>query len=166
MINTYDTLIKTSAKKYLDGVDWRLVKAQLWQESKLKPTAVSRAGAQGIAQFMPDTWSDMKKQMRMPEHARPFDPVYAVPALCFYMAQLHDQWTAPREPADRYALTLASYNAGLGNLLNAQKLAGGAPEYHKIIAQLPRVTGADNAEETTDYVVRIFGYFTAQILEG
>lgn len=166
MINTYDKLIKTSTHQYLEGVDWRLVKAQLWQESKLRPNAVSPAGAQGLAQFMQGTWSDMKKQMRMPEQARPFDPVYAVPALCFYMAQLHEEWNAEREPADRYALTLASYNAGMGNLLKAQKLAGDAAEYHRIIAQLPAVTGRDNAHETTTYVSRIFGYFTAQILEG
>jgi soluble lytic murein transglycosylase-like protein len=28
----------------------------IWQESRFDPTAVSRAGAQGVAQFMPATW--------------------------------------------------------------------------------------------------------------
>jgi soluble lytic murein transglycosylase-like protein len=165
-ITTYNSLIQSSADKYLLDVDWRLVKAQLFQESRLNPNAVSKAGAQGLAQFMPGTWRDMQKKMRMPANASPFNPEFAIPALCYYMAELHNQWSAKREPADRYALALASYNAGLGNLLNAQKLAGGANEYHKIIAQLHRVTGHDDAPETIGYVDKIFDYFVAQILRG
>jgi soluble lytic murein transglycosylase-like protein len=165
-ITTYNGLIKDSADKYLLDVDWRLVKAQLFQESKLDPSAVSPAGAVGISQFMQGTWNDMKKKMAMPTNASPLQPVYAVPALCFYMAKLHDQWTAKRTDADRYALALASYNAGIGNLLSAQKLAGNANEYHKIIAQLHRVTGDKNARETHTYVEKIFGYFVEQIIRG
>jgi len=55
MNKKYDALIKTAQKKYLPGTDWRLLKAQLTQESDLNPRAVSPAGAQGIAQFMPNT---------------------------------------------------------------------------------------------------------------
>jgi membrane-bound lytic murein transglycosylase MltF len=165
-IVAYDPLIKHSTDKYQPGVDWRLVKAQLFQESQLKPDAVSPAGAQGIAQFMPKTWAEKHKQMRMPPEATPFKPQFAIPALCFYMTQLHDEWTAERAISDRYALTLASYNAGLGNILDAQELAGGANEYHKIIAQLHRVTGDKNARETRTYVERIFGYFVEQITRG
>jgi soluble lytic murein transglycosylase-like protein len=165
-ITTYNGLIKVSADKFLLDVDWRLVKAQLFQESKLDPSAVSQAGAVGISQFMPGTWNDMKKQMAMPTNASPLQPVYAIPALCHYMAKLHDQWNAKREDADRYALALASYNAGIGNLLSAQKLAGNTNEYHKIIGQLHRVTGDDNAYETRTYVDKIFGYFVEQITRG
>jgi soluble lytic murein transglycosylase-like protein len=165
-ITTYNSLIQSSAEKYLLDVDWRLVKAQAYQESKLNPTAVSPAGAVGIAQFMQGTWNDMKKQMSMPTNASPLQPVYAIPALCFYMAKLHGQWTAKRTDADRYALALASYNAGIGNLLDAQRLAGNANEYHQIIAQLHRVTGDKNARETRTYVERIFGYFVEQIIRG
>jgi soluble lytic murein transglycosylase-like protein len=165
-IVTYDGMIKLSAERFLLDVDWRLVKAQLFQESRLNPTAVSPVGAQGLAQFMPKTWSDMKRELRMHAEASPFEPTYAIPALCHYMAKLHNQWTAKREDADRYALALASYNAGLGNIIRAQKLAGNANEYHQIIAQLHRVTGDKNARETRTYVEKIFGYFVEQITRG
>jgi soluble lytic murein transglycosylase-like protein len=166
MKNDYDTLIKASAARYLDDTDWRLAKAQLFQESRLNPNAESPRGAQGLAQFMPGTWRDMQRKMRMPATASPFDPEFAIPALCFYMSELHNEWSAKREPADRYALALASYNAGLGHLLKAQKLSGGANQYHKIIAQLRHVTGDDDAPETIDYVNKIFGYFVEQIIKG
>lgn len=163
MPDTYDTLIRKTAPQFLYGVDWRLIKAQLWQESRLDPNAVSPVGALGIAQFMPATWGDMKQQMTMPEDASAFDPEHAIPAMCFYMDYLHNKWYAWREPSDRYALTLASYNAGIGNIFNAQKLANGANDYATIIAQLHRVTGEKNATETRGYVSRIFGYFVHQI---
>lgn len=164
--NAYDSIIAHSAERYLPGLDWRLVKAQLWQESSLNPDAVSPVGAQGIAQFMPDTWARMVKKMHLPSNVTPFYPSYAIQACCFYMAELYKEWTAKREDADRYALALASYNAGLGNILEAQKLAGDANEYHKIIAQLHRVTNADNANETSAYVEKIFGFFIEQIIRG
>jgi soluble lytic murein transglycosylase-like protein len=164
MKNTYDTLIKTAAGHYLPGVDWRLVKAQLYQESMLNPKAVSPVGAKGLAQFMPATWADMIKPLEMPADASPFDPDYAIPACCYYMKQLHQKWSSPRPEADRYALALASYNAGFGNLINAQKKAGGAFDYQTIAGHLHYVTGQGNASETRTYVRRIFGYFTSQIL--
>lgn len=166
MITKYDDLIKQAAEEYLPGVDWRLVKAQLWQESKLDPLAESPAGAQGIAQFMPKTWNDMKEQMNMPGIASPFNSFYAIQACCFYMREIYDKWTAQRPEAHRYALTLASYNAGFVNLIEAQKLAKGANEYNAIVRQLHNVTGPDNAQQTRSYVIKIFNHFTVQIVLG
>lgn len=164
MKNDYDTLIKTAAGHYLPGVDWRLVKAQLYQESMLNPKAVSPAGAQGLAQFLPGTWADMAKELDLPAGASPFEPDYAIPAMCYYMDQLYKKWKSPRPDADRYALTLASYNAGFGNLVQAQKKSGGALDYLTIAGHLHLVTGRSNANETRTYVQRIFRYFTGQIL--
>ena len=45
--------IASAAQRY--NVSATLLAAQLYQESKFNPFAVSRAGAQGIAQFMPGT---------------------------------------------------------------------------------------------------------------
>jgi soluble lytic murein transglycosylase-like protein len=44
----------------------------IWQESRFDPTAVSRAGAQGVAQFMPDTAT--RRGL-----SDPFDPLEAIP---------------------------------------------------------------------------------------
>ena len=71
------------------------------------------------------------------------------------MGTLRRQWRAERSEDDRRRLAQASYNAGLGNMLQAQILAKGAADYASIAAQLHRVTGADHAKETRDYVARI-----------
>lgn len=42
-------------KKGFNADEMAILKAQIYQESKFDPTAVSPAGAKGIAQFMPDT---------------------------------------------------------------------------------------------------------------
>lgn len=163
MPSQYDKPIQQAAEKHLPGVDWRLLKAQYQAESLLDPNAVSPAGAQGIAQFMPRTWSDVSKALGYPADITPFDPEAAIPAGAFYMADMLDGWTAPRPEMDRYCLALASYNAGFGNLLKAQKVAGGANDYASIIRALPQVTGTKNASQTTAYVKRILHYWTGMV---
>lgn len=155
----YDGQIAEAAHRYLPGVDWRLLKAQYMQESRLDPAAVSPVGAAGVAQMMPGTWAEISQAMQWgavsPHIAR-----YSIIAGAYYMGRLRATWSAPRPEADRHSLALASYNAGLGNLLKAQRLAGGANLYPPIVQKLPAVTGA-HARETITYVRRIWGYWTA-----
>ncbi len=75
-----------------------LLAAQLYQESRFNPFAVSNAGAQGIAQFMPET-------ARRFGLADPFDADRAIDAQGHLMRDLLRQFgTVP--------LALAAYNAG------------------------------------------------------
>jgi membrane-bound lytic murein transglycosylase F len=157
--NTYDAMIKAAAGQYLPGVDWRWYKAQLFQESELKPTAKSHRGARGLAQFMPGTWEEVAEQLGFPPNASPHNPVLAMHAGAHYMARQLRGWTTPRPEMDRYCLALASYNAGFGNILDAQEVAGDANAYSDIIAALHLVTGDDNAHETRTYVTRIWHYY-------
>jgi membrane-bound lytic murein transglycosylase F len=140
-------------------------KAQLYQESRLDPDAVSPVGAAGLAQFMPATWSMMVKEMHLGVRASPHTARFAIPAGAAYMANLRRQWSAPRPQGDRHALAAASYNAGLGHLLNAQKLCGGKNRYLDIIRCLPRVTGK-HSEETIQYVKRIWHWWRLMEIEG
>jgi soluble lytic murein transglycosylase-like protein len=168
-IITINQLIKNAARAYLPGGDWRLLKAQLMQESKLNPKAVSPVGAQGIAQFMPATWSEMKKILTRDLgiiDADPFNVEHAIPACAMYMRKCYETWSAPRSELDRYCLALASYNAGTGNILKAQSLSGGANDYFSIISYLHRVTGIDNATETRTYVEKIFSYWGQYAIQG
>lgn len=166
MIKKYDGKIKTAAEICLPGADWRLLKAQLSAESNLNPNAKSPAGAMGIAQFMPATWRQVQGETDIAEHITPYDANCAIPAAAYYMEKLCNKWSSEREEADRYCLALASYNAGFGNLLKAQKLAGGAVEYGPIIAKLHQVTGDKNSAETREYVKRIFRIFGEYLMEG
>jgi soluble lytic murein transglycosylase-like protein len=153
----YDEFIERAAQMYLPGVDWRLYKAQLWQESSLRPDAVSPAGARGIAQFMPKTWDRWGGGLDI------HDPKASIEAGARYMAWLIDQWRWPRPPMDRHCLAMASYNAGLGNILKAQKLSGDKSLYKQIIFPLVQITGPTNAHETRSYVQKILSIYNQEI---
>lgn len=148
----------------MPGVDWRLYKAQLYQESRLDPFAVSPAGAQGIAQFMPGTWAEVSGKLDF-GGAHAFSAKYAIEAGAYYMARLRRNWHAPRPEADRHNLALASYNAGLGNILRAQRHCGGAALYAEIITCLPAITG-HHAEETQTYIPRIWRHYSLIMIGG
>jgi hypothetical protein len=74
----------------------------LWQESRFRSEEVSRAGAQGIAQFMPQTAVEMGLR-------NPFDPLQAIPASARFLRKLHDQF-------GNLGLAAAAYNAGGGRI--------------------------------------------------
>lgn len=149
----YDRQIRTAAATWLPGVPWKLWKAQLYQESRLDPFARSPAGAEGLAQFMPATWREITTVMGLGLVDRSMaEP--SIHAGAYYMARLRRQWSAPRPETDRHDLAMASYNAGIGHLLAAQKACGGRALYREIIACLPAITG-HHAAETMGYAPAI-----------
>ena len=131
---------------------WKLLRAQCYVESAGDAWAVSTAGALGYCQIMPNTWKQWAPRVGATDAYNKYDSLLVAEA---YMKYLHGQWTAKRSAFDRYRLTLASYNAGLGNILKAQKLGDGANDYDTIISFLPQVTGIKNAKQTTDYVKKV-----------
>ena len=165
MSGKYDEVIKKAVAKHLPGYDWRLYKAQLWQESKLNPTAVSPAGAVGVAQFTPMAWADWAEKAGY-DGADRTNPEASIYTGACYMAGLIAQWKAPRPDIDRWCLAMASYNAGLGHILKAQKLSGDKPAYADIIRYLQDITGPKNSKETKEYVRKILGYWSMQVVEG
>ena len=70
----------------------------IWQESHLERDAISRAGALGIAQFMPDTAAEVGL-------LHPFDPRQAIPASARLLRVL-------REHFGNLGFVAAAYNAG------------------------------------------------------
>lgn len=151
----YDTDIQNAVDRWWpDYPAWLAWKAQLYQESRLDPAAVSPVGAQGLAQFMPGTWAGVARELRLPTGASPTQDI-AIDAGAYYMARLRRSWSAPRPTEDHHQLAQASYNAGLGHLLAAQKRCGGPALYAEIIVCLPAVTGARNSAETIGYVTSI-----------
>ncbi len=131
---------------------WKLWKAQLYQESRLDPAAVSPAGARGLAQFMPATWADVARKLDL--KGSPHDEI-AIDAGAYYMAKLRAAWRRDRSPQERNQLAQASYNPGMGNILKAQAYCGGARDWRAVRTCLPLVTGAGHAQETITYVARI-----------
>jgi len=74
----------------------------LWQESRFRAEEVSSAGAQGIAQFMPQTAVEMGL-------SNPFDPLQAIPVAARFLRKLHNQF-------GNLGLAAAAYNAGGGRI--------------------------------------------------
>lgn len=149
----YDSDFKRAALHLPAGTDWRLLKAQCYQESRLKMHAVSPVGAMGLCQFMPGTWADMKK--KHPDLTDPFLPIQSIRAAAIYMSTLNKFWVSPRPQTDRYKLAMASYNAGAGNIAKAQAKCNGPLLYDQIIRCLPCVTGR-HSKETIGYVQLIY----------
>lgn len=126
--------------------------AQCWQESRFNQYAISPVGAKGLCQFMPNTWRDMQKALKIKTDA--FHAADNITAAAYYDSKLYAYWTAKRPYTDHINLTLASYNAGAGNLTKAQARCNNANLYPLIIECLALITG-NHAKETTDYVTRI-----------
>ena len=103
---------------------------QIQSESGFSPTAASPAGAVGIAQFEPATAAGLG--------VNPYDPISALAGAARYMASLASQYNG------NYAMALAAYNAGGGNVQYAVA-AGGA----NWINFLPA--------ETQQYLLKIMG---------
>lgn len=96
--------------------------AQIHQESMWRPSAVSHAGARGLAQFMPATSSWISGLYTELGENQPHNPGWALRALVRY-----DRWLWQRikaaDDCERMAMTLSAYNGGLGWVYRDQKLA-------------------------------------------
>jgi membrane-bound lytic murein transglycosylase F len=113
-ISPYDPLVQSYSARY--GLDWRLMVAQMFQESRFDPKARSWVGAQGLFQVMPATGKELG--FRKLE-----DPDQGIHAGVKYMHQLIGR-IAPEIPfKQRLRFALASYNAGLGHVLDARRIA-------------------------------------------
>lgn len=96
--------------------------AQVHQESAWNPKAISPAGAEGLGQFMPATANWMPDLDPALVEVVPFNPRWSMRALARYDYWLHSRLQADTA-CDRWAMTLASYNGGLGNVLEEKRLA-------------------------------------------
>jgi len=95
---------------------------QIHQESRWRPEAVSRVGAQGMAQFMPATARWIAGAYPALADNQPTNPVWAMRALVTYDRHLWDRVQAA-SPCERMAMALSAYNGGLGWVWRDQKLA-------------------------------------------
>ena len=106
------------------NVPVNLLAAQLYAESNFNPFAQSPAGAQGIAQFMPDTAEAYGL-------SNPFDAEKAIDAQARLMSDLLKQFDG------EVALALAAYNAGP----NAVERYGGIPPFAETQAYVTKILG-------------------------
>lgn len=102
----FDAIVRRVAAEH--NLDPNLLHAILIVESAYRPDAVSRAGAQGLAQLMPGTARDLGID-------NPFDPEQAVAGGGAYIAGMLERYRDVR-------LALAAYNAGPGRVDRAGRV--------------------------------------------
>ena len=108
----YDEIINEAAEKY--DMDPHLIHAVMQAESAFHPYAVSRAGAEGLMQLMPELSDEMGV-------GDAFDPRDNIMGGARYLKRLLDYHNGNLD------LALASYNAGPGNV----ERYGGVPPFRE-----------------------------------
>ncbi len=109
-------------------------------ESAGDARAVSREGAMGLMQIMPDTWSELRARYGLGRD--PFDPRDNILAGAAYLREMHDRYGSPG--------FLAAYNAGPQRY--DEYLAGvrALPaETRAYVAMLAPLVGGDPLESAT-----------------
>ena len=113
-ISPYDDYFRKYASRY--ELDWRLMAAQSFQESRFDPRAQSWVGALGLFQVMPQTG----RELGFPSMG---EPELGVHAGIKYMSRLIAQFDPQLPFRQRVRFALASYNAGVGHVQDARRLA-------------------------------------------
>jgi membrane-bound lytic murein transglycosylase F len=155
--------IRSAAAEH--GFDWRLVAAQVYQESLFDPEARSPAGAVGLMQLMPRTARSLGV-------GDPRNPAENIRGGVRHLRGLYEFFDNAATEEDRLRIALAAYNVGQGHLLDARNLArrkGRDPEKWTSLAEtLPLLRderyyrdalyGYCRGTEPVAYVHRVMAY--------
>jgi membrane-bound lytic murein transglycosylase F len=116
------------------GLDWRLLAAVGYQESKWDPRAQSDEGARGVMMLTADTAQSLGLKDRS-------DPEQSIYAGARYLAQVREKVPERIPEPDRTWLTIAAYNVGFGHLEDArvitQSLGKDADSWAEVRLRLP-----------------------------
>jgi membrane-bound lytic murein transglycosylase F len=112
MLSPYDDLFRAAAREV--DLDWRLLAAVAFQESRFDPMAESAAGAIGLMQLLPRTAGVSADSLRVPE--------INIPLGARHLRSLYDAYRFVSE-RERLRFALAAYNCGQGHLDDARILS-------------------------------------------
>ena len=98
--------------------DWRLLASISYQESRFNPDVVSWAGAEGLMGIMPNT---ARKLGVTPHELK--DPDTGIRTGVDCLRRFRQGFNTIEDPNEKIKFTLAAYNAGIGHIYDAQRLA-------------------------------------------
>ncbi|MCZ6855677.1 MAG: transporter substrate-binding domain-containing protein [Gammaproteobacteria bacterium] len=115
-LSPYDGLVKQRSSEF--EFDWRMVVAQMYQESKFDPKQTSFAGARGLMQVMPRTAGQVGI-----DEADLWEPEPNIVAGVRYLNWTRERFEESLPLSERLWFALAAYNAGPGHVRDARRLA-------------------------------------------
>ncbi len=155
-ISVWDNQLRTIANQV--GVDWRLMSAMAYYESRFRNDQVSHKGAVGLMQVTPIVAEDLG----LDEGYDLADPSTNISLAAKLIRRSSRALGFGDFPAtdDQTAIVVASYNCGITRTLEAQRLVeaeGGSKECWEEIKRM--MTNMSNPEwiATSDYKMRRFG---------
>jgi membrane-bound lytic murein transglycosylase F len=114
-LSMFDETIREVAK--LINWDWRLLASLIYQESEFKPDALSWAGAFGLMQLMPV----VMEQFGIDSAASPEEQIHIGGRFINYLERQIPATVT--DSVERIKFIMGSYNAGVGHVLDARRLA-------------------------------------------
>ena len=117
-ISPYDDIFRRVCRRH--HIDWRLMSAIAYCESRFNAQARSPRGAVGLMQVMPHIakhWDVMEEEL--------LDPAINIDVACRLYKSMQKQLRLPKTISDydRAAFTIASYNCGASRVTDARNLA-------------------------------------------
>lgn len=113
-ISKWDEYLKQESKKI--NWDWRLLASLVYQESRFNQHAVSNRGAKGLMQFMPATANYFGVN-----NSNPREQIEGGVRYLKWIEERFQEYNIPDDELVKFVL--ASYNAGVGHVLDARALA-------------------------------------------
>ncbi len=170
-ISPYDDLFRKHAVTL--GWDWQLLASIAYQESRFEPNVVSWVGAEGLMGIMPST----ARALGVTPHELK-DPDVGIRTGVECLRRFRQGFSKITDVQEKIKFVLASYNAGIGHIFDAQRLAekyGKNPQLWSDVSEYIRLKsdpayyndpvckhGYLRGMETYDYVEEVmnrYGYY-------
>jgi membrane-bound lytic murein transglycosylase MltF len=142
------------------SMDWMLMAAQGYQESRLDHRARSRVGAIGVMQVMPATGRDLKVG-----DITKLEP--NIHAGIKFMRSIVDRYYAnePMDEVNKVLFAFAAYNAGPGRVRQLRREAAARGLDQNVwFNNVERIASERIGRETVTYVSNIYKYYVTYLL--
>ncbi len=159
----YRRHFERAAQKH--GLDWRMLAAMGYQESRWDPEAVASTGTRGMMQFTSATAQELKI-------ANPHDAATSIEGAARYLDLLLQLLPEDLDEAERPWFALAAYNIGIGTVNGAirrfVRTHGAAPSWEEFRSALLEgsagsIYGHQRRQLALDYVDNIRAYYDLMI---